>query len=489
MNDMQLYDALIIGAGISGICMGIKLHERGIDNILIAEKSPGVGGTWHDNHYPGACCDVPSVLYSYSFEPNPDWSRHYSPHNEIRAYLEHCVDKYGLRDKVRCDCGVSAARFDEALGQWEVTLSDGTVVRARTLVSAVGQLNVPSIPPFEGREDFAGEQFHSARWDHDVDLKGKRVAIIGNAASALQFIPPVAKEAEQVYVYQRSANYVIPRNDSPFTDGQKRRFRQFPWWLRIRRAARYLYQECLLFPVMKTIAPMQKLVRWQALNFLENQVSDPVLREKLTPKYEIGCKRILVSDDYYQAMVRPNVELVTSPITGIGAEGVRSEDEQERPADVLIYGTGFHATDFLATLSVTGRGGRTLAEHWRDGAQAYRGVAVPEFPNLFMLYGPNTNLGHSSIIFMVEQQVRYIVRCIDKILSHDLTSLEPSAAATRRYNDRLQGDLANTVWTGDCGSWYKNEAGLNTNNWPHSTTYFWWHMRDLDFADFDMRVG
>lgn len=487
-SEAPLYECLIIGGGMSGICMAIGLQNRGIRNILVLDGSPAVGGTWHDNTYPGACCDVPSVLYSFSFAPNPDWSRKYSPHGEIREYFERCIKREGLWDKVRCNSRVEAAGFDEAAGEWRVTLADGETLRCRALVSALGQLNVPNTPDFEGLHSFAGDQFHSARWNHDVDLKGKRVAIIGNAASALQFIPHVAAEAEQVYVYQRSPNYIIPRNDRAFSASEKERFRRYPFIQKLYRYARYALQELVLFPVMKPNSLLRKAVAREAQKYLEREIRDPILRAKLTPDYPIGCKRVLVSDDYYAAIAQPNVELVTSPIEGVAADGVLTADAQDRPADVLIFGTGFRSTDFAATMEITGANGQTLRERWADGAEAYRGVAVSGFPNFFMLYGPNTNLGHNSIIFMVEQQVKYVAACIDKLLSHSLTTLSVNPKALRTYNDRLQGELADTVWAGDCGNWYKLADGRITNNWPHTTTAYWWHMRGVDFNDYDMVV-
>ena len=435
---------------------------------------------------PAATC--PRCSTAFPFEPNPDWSRKYSPHDEIRDYFEHCTDKYGLRDKLRLNTRVQSATYDENNGTWSLQLDDGEVLHSRSVVSALGQLNVPNIPDFDGLERFAGARFHSARWDHSVDLTGKRVAVIGNAASALQFIPPVANDADQLYIYQRSANYIIPRNDREFSAAEQSRFRRFPLLQRLLRVARYAVQELILFPAMMPGSLRRRLVEKAARDYLAEQVPDPALREKLTPDYPLGCKRVLISDDYYEAMTRPNVELVTSPIEGVDENGVVTADGESRPVDVLIFGTGFAATEFLATLEVTGRGGRRLSESWSQGAEAYRGVAVADYPNFFMLYGPNTNLGHNSIIFMVEQQSRYISRCIDKLLSHSLSELEVKPSVMRAYNDRLQGQLAGTVWAEDCGSWYKNASGRITNNWPGTTTAYWWHMHGVEFSDYRMTI-
>ena len=482
------HDVAIIGAGMSGICMGIALDKKGISDFLILEKSADVGGTWYDNTYPGACCDVPSVLYSFSFEPNPDWSRCYSPHAEIQAYFGHCADKYGLRDRLRLNTEVQSARYLAKEGGWELTFGDGEVLRVRAVVSGLGQLNQPNIPTFEGAENFKGESFHSARWRHDIDLSGKRVAVIGNAASALQFIPHIARQAEQVSVYQRSANYIIPRNDRALKGWEKTLFRRLPFTQKFMRLLIYLRQDWLLYPIMRGYSLHRWLVLKLARSYMEKHISDPQLREKMWPDYTIGCKRALVSDDYFQAFNRDNVELVTSPIPGMDEIGVLSEDELERPADVIIYGTGFRATDLLSAVEFHGRDGNTLSQAWRDGAEAYRGVACRGFPNLFMLYGPNTNLGSSSIIFMVEQQSRYVARCIDKLLTHGLTSIEPRPDSQQSYNDRMQGELGGTVWVTDCDSWYKNDAGKVTLNWPRSTTAYRWHMRGPDFTDFELKM-
>lgn len=485
---MNRVDVAIIGAGMSGICMAIKLREAGITNFVILEKTAGVGGTWHENSYPGACCDVASQLYSFSFEPNPDWSRAFSPQAEIEAYFEHCVEKYQIRPHIQFDTEVASARYLDKEGRWSVVTADGEEFNCRVLVSGLGQLNLPQVPDFGGRDAFTGAQFHSACWDHSVDLRGKRVAVIGNAASAIQFIPPVAEQAEQLTVYQRSANYIVPRNDHDYSETDKHRFRRFPRLQKLMRLGWYLRQELLLYGAMLSGSLRQRLLTKGALSNLEKEISDPALRAALTPDYPLGCKRILVSDDYYQAMARANVELVTSPITSIGEQGVLSADVVERPVDVIVYATGFRATEFLAPLEITGTDGVDLNTAWDEGAEALRGVALAGFPNFFMLYGPNTNLGHNSIIFMVEAQVRYIVQCIDKIMAHDLRALEANPGAQQRFNEQLQAGLQNTVWGGDCGSWYKNESGKIVNNWPWTASHFWVTMRQVDFTEFDMSV-
>lgn len=482
------HQVAIIGAGVAGLCMGIRLRERGIRDFLIFERSPEVGGTWHDNSYPGACCDVPSVLYSYSFAPNPDWSRIFPPQQEIKAYLRRCAERFGLLPQLRLGTAVERADWCEDRGCWQITLADGSRTTARVLVSALGQLNRPKIPDFPGRERFAGHSFHSARWDHDCDLDGRRVAVIGNAASALQFIPHVARRAARLTVYQRSANYVIRRNDRAYSEREKRLFRRFPLLQQLLRLSVYLRGEWLFYPVLRNNSRWL-LTLWERwCRDYRAEVRDPALRRGLTPDYRLGCKRILISDDYYEAFNRDNVDLVTSPITGMDELGVLTEDGVARPVDVVIYGTGFNTSAMHSAVDFRGVDGVALQDAWRDGAEAYRGVCMSGFPNFFLLYGPNTNLGSNSIIFMIERQVAWAIDCIDKLLFHELRALDVNPGVLRRYSEHLQGELAQTVWVQGCDSWYKNAAGRVVNNWPRSTLAYWWHMRSPDFADFDMRA-
>lgn len=483
------HDVLIIGAGMSGLCMGIKLLKRGIQNFLILEQSSAVGGTWHDNTYPGACCDVPSVLYSYSFAPNPDWSRKFSPQPEIQAYFERCVARFDLQPRLRLNTPVRRADWQEAQGHWRVTLSDGTTLCARTLVSGLGQLNRPHIPDFPGRERFAGAAFHSARWDHDFDLKNKRVAVIGNAASALQFIPQIALQVSQLYVYQRSANYVIKRGDRTYKPWEKWLFRRAPLLQKLLRGYVYLRGEWVFYPVLRNRAKgLLKLWEKWCRQYREEEIPDPALRARLTPDYRLGCKRILISDDYYAAFRRDNLELVTSPITAMDESAVLTEDGRERPVDAVIFATGFNTSQMHSAVEFRGQEGLALQDAWRDGAEAYRGVCVDRFPNLFLLYGPNTNLGSNSIIYMVERQVAWAVDCIDKILVHGLRALDVKADVLQDFNEQLQADLAETVWVSSCDSWYKNAAGKVINNWPGSTLAYGRQMRRPEFTDFDMRA-
>jgi cation diffusion facilitator CzcD-associated flavoprotein CzcO len=475
----------ILGAGASGICLGVKLLEAGLRDFTIFEKSQDVGGTWNDNRYPGACCDVPSHFYSFSFERKADWSRKFAPQAEIQDYFRHVVDEYGLRPHVRFGVEIASARFDEAAGVWRLRTAGGEEHEAEVLASGVGQLNRPHLPDFPGRDSFGGAAFHSARWDHGVDLAGKRVAVIGNAASAVQFIPPVAEQAAHVTIFQRSANWVMPRLDYAYSERAKWLFAHVPGLERLYRWWIYWNFELRFFTFRgRGDGWLARRIRQAVLDYYAAEIPDPALRATLTPDYAPGCKRLLISDDYLPALRRPNVAVVTSGIERIAPEGVVTRDGALHPADVIVYGTGFETTSFLAPIEIEGQGGRKLHEVWRDGAEAYLGVAVSGFPNLFLLYGPNTNLGHNSILFMIEAQVRYLVACMEELRRSGRASLEVRAEAQERFNEELQRALAETVWATGCGSWYKTASGRVTNNWKGFTLEYWWRTRRPDWSAF-----
>jgi cation diffusion facilitator CzcD-associated flavoprotein CzcO len=476
----------ILGAGAGGLCMGVQLHKAGFRDFTIFEKSDRVGGTWHDNTYPGAACDVPSHLYSFSFEPKTDWSRKFSPQAEIEAYFQHVAEKWGLLGRTRFDAEVTGATFDEARGQWRLRTRAGEEHVADALVSGLGQLNRPHVPDFPGLASFEGATWHSARWNHDYDLTGKRVAVIGNAASALQFIPHLAREVAHLSVFQRTPNYVIPRFDREYTDREKWAFANVPglerlyrWWIWARLEANFF--------AFKQGSWLAGKIREAALQYLEAMVADPKLRAALTPDYPVGCKRLLISDDYFQALVRPNVELVTDAIEHIEPHAVATRDGRRHPVDAIVFATGFDTTHFLAPLEIEGRGGAKLRETWQDGAEAHLGVTVAGFPNLFLLYGPNTNLGHNSILFMIECQVRYAIRCLEELARRNLAWIDVRRDAMARYNAEIQEALRTTAWNASCGSWYKTETGRITNNWKGFTTEYWWRTRRPDFAAFELR--
>lgn len=476
-------DVAILGAGVSGLCTAIQLRKAGIESFAIFEKSDAVGGTWHDNSYPGASCDVPSHLYSFSFEPNPDWSRAFSPQPEIQRYLHHCAEKYGILPKIRFGTEIAGASFDESGGAWRIRTAAGEEIIAKAIVAGLGQLNRPHFPDIPGLDAFEGTSFHSARWDPSFDASGREIAVIGNGASAIQFIPEIAKTAAKVTIYQRSANWIIPRNDRTFGNAERARFRAHPGLVRALRAFIWFMLEIRFFAFVRDSWFSRRMTR-MATEYLDSVVKDPALRAKLLPDYAIGCKRILISDDYYQTLVRPNVEVVTEPIERIERDAVATTDGRTRRAEAIVHATGFETTTFLAPLAVEGRAGRKLDVAWRDGAEAHLGITVPGFPNLFLLYGPNTNLGHNSIIFMIECQVGYVVQCIERLVRGEVRFLDVRRDVTERFNARLQRELAKTAWTAGCASWYKNAAGKVVNNWSGFTTEYWLRTRRPRWSDF-----
>ena len=479
---------LIVGAGFAGLCAAIRLQEDGETDFLVIEKGADVGGTWRDNTYPGAACDVPSQLYSYSFAPNPDWSMSFSPQPEIQAYLRRTAERSGTLDRFRFDTTLESAAWDAALQRWNVRTSRGDYT-ASTLLVGAGGLSEPKLPDLEGIEGFQGELFHSARWNHDVDLTGKRVAVIGTGASAIQIVPEVQQVADHLDVYQRTAPYVLPRNDRSYSRLERLALRHVPGLQKLYRTAIYWAREGYVpgFTIAPKLAwPARKM----ALGNLAKGVADPELRDRLTPTFEIGCKRILISNTYYPAIASDNVELVTDPIAKVTGDAVVTADGVERPVDVLVVATGFYTTELPITEHITGRTGRTLAETWREhGMAAYKGTTIPDFPNLFMIVGPNTGLGHSSMVFVIEAQVDYIRDAVRTMGLHQYAAIEPRRDATREWNDALQRRMKRTVWnTGGCSSWYLDEHGRNTVLWPRTTVAFRALLSSFDVAAYDVQA-
>lgn len=483
-----MLDVAIIGSGFAGLGLAIRLREAGIDNFTVFEKADAIGGTWRDNTYPGLQCDVPAMFYSFSFKLKTDWSRRFPPQSEILAYLEDCVDEYGLRPHIRLNAEVEEARFDEAAGCWRIRTADGATADARVLVSGTGQLNRPHLPDLPGLSSFRGRYFHSARWEHGLDLTGKRVAVVGNAASAVQFIPRIAPEVERLTVFQRSAQWLFRQNDRRYGALQRGLFSRFPLLVRILRGWLWLRHE-FRWPVFARGGGfLGRFFEWLVARDMRKRIADPALQDVLIPDYPIGCKRILLSDYYYEALQRDNVELVTGAVREITPNGVVAENGREYAADAIIFATGFKSTEFLAPMAIYGRGGRSLnGDEWAAGAHAYLGMAVSGFPNFFMLYGPNTNLGHNSIIFMLEIQIDYVLQCLESIRRRDLKYLEVREDAMRRWQDECEASLAKTVWATGCRSWYKTADGKIINNWPYSTLTYWWRMRRPRLADYHHR--
>ncbi|MFB4266181.1 flavin-containing monooxygenase [Nonomuraea sp. GTA35] len=461
---------VIVGSGFAGICMAIKLKQAGHHDFVILEKAGELGGTWRDNSYPGCACDVPSHMYSYSFELNPDWSRMFAPQEEIQAYLRACAARYGITPHIRYGKHVVSMEYDDAARAWTVTTEDGDTLRPKAVISAIGALHIPKFPEIPGRESFAGPAFHSAEWDHSVDLTGKRVAVVGTGASAVQFVPQLARTARHVTVFQRTAPWLHPKPDFAFPSAARRLLR-LPGAARTLRAGIYwaLETRALGFAVDPRLMKAHEQL---ALRHLRAQVPDPELRRALTPDYLIGCKRILVSSDYYPALTRQNVSLVTDGITEIREHSLVAGTEHE--ADAIVYGTGFRVTDALTEQRIIGRGGLKLQEAWRDGIEAYLGITTAGFPNLFFLLGPNTGLGHNSVVFMIESQARYVVECLRLLSRTQAVAVDVRPQAQRAFNDRLRARLDPLVWNaGGCRSWYLDEHGVNRTIWPGFTFEYW----------------
>jgi cation diffusion facilitator CzcD-associated flavoprotein CzcO len=481
----QSYRVVIVGAGFGGIGMALALKRAGIEDFLVVDAGDDLGGTWRDNTYPGAACDVPASLYSYSFRPER-WSRRFPSQAETLAYLHAVADENGLGPHLRFGAQVTTAEFDEVGARWNITFEQGDPVTAAALVSAVGQLNRPSLPDLPGQADFAGPSWHSARWNHDVDLAGKRVAVVGTGASAIQFVPEIAKVAAHVDVYQRSAPYVIPKPDRPYRDAEQDLFERLPVVRKADRLRTFLTGEVLTSGFVlspKILAVPMRMWRRQ----LDAQVTDQELRRKCVPDYVIGCKRVLFSNDWYPTLGQPNVELVTDPIERIAPDGVVTEGGQVRPADVIVYGTGFRSLDFLAPMSVTGRPGRRLHDSWREGAEAYLGISVSGFPNFFMLYGPNTNLGGNSIIYMLEGQIGYVLGAIRALGEEDLDWIDVRPEVQSEFNTWVGSASRTSVWETGCRSWYTTASGRNTNNWPDHTFLYRYRVRHFDLSRYQVR--
>jgi cation diffusion facilitator CzcD-associated flavoprotein CzcO len=416
-GDRPDLDVAIMGAGFSGLCMAIKLKREGVTGFRVFEKGSDLGGTWRDNRYPGCACDVPSHLYSFSFEQNPTWTRSYSPQGEIWRYMKACAAKYGIEKHIRYDAAVRRAEFDELNHFWRVTLADGESVTARALVSGVGALHLPAYPRIEGLEQFRGRAFHSSEWDGTRDLCGLNVGVIGTGASAIQIVPSIAGQVKSLTLFQRTPAWVLPRMDRTFSDSTKKWFGTLPGLQRLYRSALYWRAEATALGFLGNRGLMEKAENL-AKDYIARTVTDSEVRAALTPDYQIGCKRILISDDYYHAFNRPNVKLETQQIARATETGLVTADGRAHALDAIIYATGFRANEPLAELEIVGRAGHTLAQDWRYGAEAYYGMAVSGYPNFFILLGPNTGLGHNSIIFMIEAQVRYVMHCLDWLLDH-----------------------------------------------------------------------
>ncbi len=471
-----------MGAGFGGIAAAIELRRHGFDDITLLEAAPALGGTWFYNDYPGAACDVPSHMYSFSFAQRRDWSRLCSPRQEILDYLNRVVDEAGIRPLIRLSTTVTEAAFDEPDASWTLTTEAGEIYSADALIIATGQLNRPAIPRLPGRDEFAGHSFHSARWDHGYDVTGRRVAVVGTGATAIQFVPRIASLAGQLTVYQRTPNWLLPRRNHVYPRVVRELIRRVPGLQELRRALLFNFLEGLTLSIRhpRTVG---RLSAWRSARFMRSQTPDPELRRRIWPDYTFGCKRVLFSSHYLPALARPNVELVTEPIVRIEPGGVVTADGQARPADCLIWATGFQATDLVAPMQVQGAGGRRLADVWSAGAHAHLGVTVPGFPSLFFMYGPNTNTSGGSIIFFEETQAAYIRQALAHLRDGGYATLDVRPEVEAGSNAALQARFGGTAWL-DCHSWYQNAQGRIVANWPGYMREYLAALRRFDPAEF-----
>jgi cation diffusion facilitator CzcD-associated flavoprotein CzcO len=463
-------DIVIVGSGFAGLGMAIRLKGAGLNRFVVLERASEIGGTWRDNRYPGCACDIPAMLYSFSFAPKTDWSRTYPTQPEIFAYLRECARRFRVEHHVRLGTDVVEARYDEARAVWIVATKDGPTYVARVLVSAMGGLSNPYVPDIPGRDAFAGPQFHSATWP-DVSLEGRDVAVIGTGASAIQLVPQIAAHVRTLALFQRTPPWILPKPDFPvgrtarmlrrFLPGYAWALRKIAYWTHEVRAIGFTVNPALL-------ARTEKLAR----RHLARQIADPALRAKLAPDYRMGCKRVLIANDYYPALTRENVAVIDAPIARIERDAIVTADGVRHPADAIVYGTGFRAQEGVGRVRIVGAGGRTLDDAWRDGMEAFLGVNVAGFPNLFMLVGPNTGLGHSSMIFMIESQINYVLSALRFLRGRGATALDVRPDVQDAFNAALQRRMERTVWTSGCRSWYLDANGKNTTLWPGFTFEF-----------------
>lgn len=468
-NLRSVHRVIIIGSGFGGLGTAVQLKRQGIHDFVILERAHDVGGVWRDNSYPGCAVDVESHLYSFSFAPDADWTRLFAPQPEIWAYLQRCARDFGLLPHIRFDTNVTAADWDEDAAVWRVTTSQGEFT-GNVLIAAPGSLSEPRIPDLPGSKAFRGASFHSARWNHDVDLAGRRVAVIGTGASAIQLVPAIQPHVAKLHLFQRTAPWVIPRPDRALTPRERRILARVPFARRALRAWIYAVRETygIAFRHPRFMPRLEQI----ALRHLKKRIKDPALRAKLLPDYTIGCKRILLSNDYYPALAQPNVDVVTAGIREVRAHSIIDDEGVERPVDVIIYGTGFHVTDFPFARYVRGRAGRTLGEAWTPSPRAYMGTTIHGFPNLFVLQGPNTGLGHTSVIYMIEAQIAHVLRVLRHMERHGLRAVEPRAEAQEKFVAGVDRAMRDTVWLTGCESWYLDESGRNSTLWPGPTWQF-----------------
>ncbi|MEM9897635.1 MAG: NAD(P)/FAD-dependent oxidoreductase, partial [Bacteroidota bacterium] len=461
------HTAIIIGSGFSGLAMAIKLKERGIHDFVILEKASEVGGTWRENTYPGAECDIPSALYSYSFEPYPYWEFKWSMQEQILAYIKYVVDKYDLRHHIHFQREMTSAKWADTESHWVVCTKDGLTYHSRALICAIGQLHHPRVPDIKGKDSFSGANWHSARWRHDVPLNDKVVGVIGNAASAVQFIPEVAKTAKKVVIFQRTANWMLPKQDRAYKSWEKKLVARFPFLLKFYRFKIWMLTGFFFFLMKDKNYLLRRFYQNKSIRYIKKFIKDPALVKALTPTYPLGAKRVLFSDTYYRALARSNVQVVPGGIKEIQVNAVVGNDHSVHDIDVMVYATGFFSNPFLLGLDIRGENELPIQEHWQHGPKAYLGMTIDRFPNLFIMYGPNTNIGHTSYLLVGEAQAGYIAQCVEGLVKNSWTSLSVKPQVLNHYYSRTQEKLKGMIWTKVAKSWYRSENGDIANNYPN----------------------
>jgi len=476
---------IITGTGFSGICVGIQLKKAGFDNFKILEKANDVGGTWRDNTYPGAACDVKSNLYSFSFEPNPNWTREFSKQAEILTYIKHCVKKYDLDKHIIFNWEVATAKYHEEDAKWEIISKKKEKLFSNVVVFGNGPLHIPSLPDIKGIHDFKGEVFHSAQWNHEYDLTDKNVCVIGTGASAIQFVPEIQPKVKRLYLMQRTAPWVLPKLDGDFSATQHTLFEKFPLTQKLNRDFIYYFNEAQVIGMVYNDAIL-RLGETIGKRHINKYIKDETLRKKLKPNYRLGCKRVLLSNNYYPALAQANVDVVTDGIERFTTDAVITKDGEKRKIDAIILGTGFHVADSFQYYDVRGRNGIEMKNAFKDGPEAYYGTAIHQFPNMFMMLGPNTGLGHNSMIYMIESQTNYILDAIQKMQQQNIKSLEVKQEIQDKFNKEIQKKLEGTVWQSGCKSWYVSENGKNHTVWPGFTLEFRNRTKTINLNDYNL---
>ena len=476
---------IITGTGFSGICVGIQLKKAGFHNFKILEKANDVGGTWRDNTYPGAACDVKSNLYSFSFEPNPNWTREFSKQKEILSYIKSCVKKYDLEEHIVFNWEVASSKYHQDEAKWEVISTTNEKLFSNIVVFGNGPLHIPSLPNIKGLDNFKGAVFHSAQWNHDYDLTGKNVCVIGTGASAIQFVPEIQPKVKNLYLMQRTAPWVLPKLDGDFSATQHTLFEKFPITQKLNRDFIYYFNEAQVIGMVYNDAIL-KLGEKIGKRHINKYIKDAELRKKLTPNYRLGCKRVLLSNNYYPALAQANVDVVTDGIEKFTANSVITKDGEERKIDAVILGTGFHVADSFQYYNVQGKDGMNFKNAFANGPEAYYGTAVHHFPNMFMMLGPNTGLGHNSMIYMIESQTNYIIDAIQKMVKQNIRSIEVKQDVQDKFNAEIQKKLVGTVWQSGCKSWYITESGKNHTVWPSFTLEFRNRTKTINLNDYQL---